>query len=158
MLPSSWPNVRRSFESSRCKVQSSACENYSAFGVSCLAFAICCVASPRAPGFMELAFDHDPTEAKTAMVAAFDLGGFSQFCCHPDAPVVIPKLAAALFNLLKNYTQGTPQTSFAALDGEKMRKPTHVKFTGDGALLLWLNPLGRPFAPDERTRLVRAFL
>lgn len=105
---------------------------------------------------MKLRFRHDPTETKRAMVAAFDLGGFSDFCNHPDAAVMVPRLVSELFALFDQFTVSSWKTWLADPDPGKVVEPTFAKFTGDGALLLWVQTMDKKFEQKHRTGLVQA--
>jgi class 3 adenylate cyclase len=88
---------------------------------------------------------HDATIHK-AIVVSFDLGGFSDFCNQPEASFAAPRLAKRVFDFL-NETLGDKDDS----DGLNSIKPgilvvpSFIKFTGDGALMLWLLPKNQDF-------------
>lgn len=96
-----------------------------------------------------------------AIVASFDISGFSAFCDRHDAHASLNRYLSALFSDLtklfepgfRDYVQGFEGTT-------EVPQPTLAKFTGDGAILVWVRPTGSDFTPEMCTSIVagmRAF-
>jgi class 3 adenylate cyclase len=101
-----------------------------------------------------ISFSEHESERRKAIVVSFDLAGFSNFCNQPDASTTAPRLMKHTFDLLNNHLHdyGTK---------EKPVVPSFNKFSGDGALMIWLlNPELQDF-PQEfcnlLTTTMRAF-
>lgn len=84
---------------------------------------------------------HEST-VHNAVVVSFDLGGFSDFCSQPTASVEAPQLMKHVFDLLdenlgeQDNWSSEPKSTVAG----KLVEPHFIKFTGDGALMLWHVP------------------
>src|ERR1700722_2203099 len=103
-------------------------------------------------------FDAEKSEAKHAIVVSFDLSGFSAFCNHPDTHASIPKFVSNLFSELNRFLMGTFQGLWASERSQngKLKAPDFIKYTGDGALMIWLANNEREFSERFRTDLVIA--
>lgn len=87
-----------------------------------------------------LQFDSKPSEGQEAIVVSFDLCGFSDFCNQADAYAAIPKFVSALFDELDRFLMGGFEGWILGANIEKKRvpQPNFIKYTGDGALMIWL--------------------
>jgi len=85
-------------------------------------------------------FDSANSEHKEAIVVSFDLSGFSAFCNHPNAHVVIPRYVSNLFEELNRFFMGIIEDLFASgrSSNGKLQEPNFIKYTGDGAIMIWL--------------------
>jgi class 3 adenylate cyclase len=90
------------------------------------------------PSMLNLGDISTPCQEKEAVVAVFDLTGFTRFCNQVDSYLAIPKflnefLEWFFYSVREELTQENfqTQTSFWA------ELPVLVKFLGDGLLLLW---------------------
>lgn len=80
-----------------------------------------------------------------ALVVCFDLENFSEFCNQPEPSVAaaVPKLLKRIFDLLNAMLDELGKTNPMSLgtifnqDGNKP-DPSLIKFTGDGALMVWV--------------------
>ena len=84
---------------------------------------------------MKIKYDECKRQTLSAIVATFDLKDFSEFCKHPDNLPKVPKFISLLFELLSTHSGDV----FDVLteNNELFVEPHFMKFTGDGALLLW---------------------
>lgn len=75
-----------------------------------------------------LQFDANSTKARRAVVVSFDLCGFSTFCKHPEAHAILPKFISGVFEqfnaVLRKFFQ-------------QHMDPDFIKYTGDGAIIIW---------------------
>jgi hypothetical protein len=86
-----------------------------------------------------LKFDSSSSSGKRAIVVSFDLCGFSDFCDHPEAYPVLPKFISAVFNELDSVLMGSIEEFWEGIDPKNSRAPSphFMKYTGDGALMIW---------------------
>jgi class 3 adenylate cyclase len=84
-------------------------------------------------------FDSGQSEAREAVVASFDMCGFSDFCNHADAYAQLPKFVASLFDEVDRFFLGWLEADGSEASG-KTKAPDFMKYTGDGALMIWLLP------------------
>jgi len=105
-----------------------------------------------------LQFSPEASPAQNAIVVVFDMAGFSAFCNHADRHAHIPKFVSEVFDLLDKYLVISIDFDLWRPDVSKpkIRYPDFIKYTGDGALLVWLNGDGL-FTEEFRTLLVAAF-
>lgn len=103
-----------------------------------------------------LEFTSHEATAHKAIVASFDLAGFSDFCNQPEASKAAPRLAKRMFDVLNShFTEVTEVGVFSTeLKPGELPAPTFIKFTGDGALMLWLLKDKLPDFPQEFCNLV----
>src|ERR1017187_9112806 len=87
-------------------------------------------------------FSSRHSTGESAVVVSFDLCGFSDFCNQADAYAVLPKFVAALFDEVDKFFLGWLDADVLAMDFEndKLSPPDFIKYTGDGALMIWLLP------------------
>ena len=103
-------------------------------------------------------FKDTKSEPKEAIVVSFDLSGFSAFCNHPNAHVVIPRFVSNLFEELNRFFMGTIEDLFASgrSNNGKLQEPNFIKYTGDGAIMIWLANEKGEFSDQFCTDLVIA--
>lgn len=90
------------------------------------------------PSMLDLGDISSPSQEIEAIVAVFDLSGFTRFCNQVDAYLAIPKFLNEFLDWffsririgLTEENHGKQRSYWAGL-------PILVKFLGDGALLLW---------------------
>jgi class 3 adenylate cyclase len=103
-------------------------------------------------------FESLKSEPKEAIVVSFDLSGFSAFCNHPNAHVVIPRFVSDLFEELNRFFMGVIEDLFASgrSNNGKLQEPNFIKYTGDGAIMIWLANDSGEFSDQFCTDLVIA--
>lgn len=77
-----------------------------------------------------------PTQQTEAIVAVFDLSGFSSFCCQAD-PADIPNFLNAFLEWLFNKIEGDMASDGVNTPPLWKEPPFFAKFLGDGIMLLW---------------------
>jgi class 3 adenylate cyclase len=87
-------------------------------------------------------FDAGASTGRRAIVVSFDLCGFSNFCNHPEAHANLPKFISAVFDELDSVLIGAFEEFWEGLDTQKGQAPApdFIKYTGDGALMIWFPP------------------
>jgi class 3 adenylate cyclase len=90
------------------------------------------------PTMLELGDVSAPCQEKDAIVAVFDLTGFTAFCNQVDAHLAIPRFLSDFLdwlftNIRRRITERDPGGNGAIL----AEVPMMVKFLGDGLLILW---------------------
>ncbi len=104
-----------------------------------------------------ITFDSSPLAIRHAIAASFDLSGFSSFCRRPDAHAYLTRFLAALFKDFDNTFEDGFRDFFRNTSGLiQVRRPDFAKYTGDGALFLWVEDAGEDFTPEFCTSVVRA--
>lgn len=111
-----------------------------------------------------IAFAPDRAEPTNAIVVSFDLSGFSDFCSRADAHVVLPKFLSHLFDEVNEFLMGQISAALEKLgeflgstaERQKVVRPEFIKFTGDGALLIWLPGIDGKFSEAFCTAIVTA--
>jgi class 3 adenylate cyclase len=105
-----------------------------------------------------LKFDSKRPDGEDAIVVAFDLCGFSEFCDQVDSYPKIPQLISALFAELGKVLKGTWEDTFliASQSDKRVPEPNFLKYTGDGALLIWFAESSEGFDEKFCTALVAA--
>lgn len=103
-----------------------------------------------------LEFDPCSTDARKAVVVSFDLCGFSTFCKHPDAHANLPKFISKIFEELDAVLIGFLRGFIEDASPEKglAPAPEFIKYTGDGALMIWFPPEN----PDQRQQYCTAIV
>jgi class 3 adenylate cyclase len=103
-------------------------------------------------------YDSAVSEHKEAIVVSFDLSGFSTFCNHPNAHVVIPRYVSNLFEELNQFFMGVIEDLLASgrSNNGKLQEPNFIKYTGDGAIMIWLANANGEFSEQFCTDLVIA--
>jgi class 3 adenylate cyclase len=103
-----------------------------------------------------IAFSPERSEAQDAIVVSLDLTGFSEFCNHADAHASLPKFLSKLFDELNDFFLDPLEWMMA--DGNsnsrKVSEPRMIKFTGDGAIMVWTSDTARPFTESFCSDLV----
>jgi class 3 adenylate cyclase len=88
---------------------------------------------------------------------SFDISEFSRFCLRPDAHGYLNRYLASLFDLLDNaFADGWRDLLKDISKTAQISRPDFAKYTGDGALLLWVKDKGEDFTPEFCTSLVAA--
>jgi class 3 adenylate cyclase len=87
-------------------------------------------------------FDSKLVEGRQAIVVSFDICRFSDFCNHPETHPFIQRFIAALFSEVDSRFKGLLEKFLTGAEpaSGRVSKPDHMKFTGDGALMLWFLP------------------
>jgi len=87
-------------------------------------------------------FGTGSSTGKRAVVVSFDLCGFSTFCKHPEAHAILPKFISAVFKELDSVLIGRVQQFIDGIDPKHglAPAPSFIKYTGDGAILIWFPP------------------
>lgn len=98
-------------------------------------------------------FDDDSSPGLDAVVASFDLSGFSDFCNHPDAYAHVPRFISSLFDEVNKFFLSWFE---AAGPNDKVETPNFMKYTGDGALMIWLLASGEPSRQQTCQAIVRS--
>lgn len=98
----------------------------------------------------KIQFSTGSTGSKRAIVASFDLCGFSTFCKHPEAHAILPNFISGVFDELDSVLIGAVQEFFEGVDPLKglAAQPNFIKYTGDGAIMIWFPP------EDEKERQI----
>lgn len=105
----------------------------------------------------KIQFSSKPTEVKHAIAASFDMCGFSKFCLGPTAHAYLNRYVAALFALFDNAFEDGWRDFFKHTTGMvQVPRPEFAKYTGDGALLLWVREKGEEFTNQFCTSAVSA--
>src|SRR5437588_4330129 len=88
-------------------------------------------------------FSPEKTELKHAIVASFDMRGFSTFCRSPNAHAYLNRYIAGVFDFFDNAFQDWLRDFFKDTTNLlQIPRPTFSKYTGDGALLMWVKDSG----------------
>lgn len=103
-----------------------------------------------------LEFTEQEATSHKAIVVSFDLESFSDFCNQPDASIMAPKLVERVFDLLNQFLYEPDNSTFFpnAPEPGKLPVPRFNKFTGDGALMLWVIPNEEDFTQVFRNQAV----
>jgi hypothetical protein len=87
---------------------------------------------------MRLNFSEKDWERKHALAVSFDLCGFSKFCTHPEAHANLAKLVSSMFTVLSSFFDDSIMVGFFDLSTKSaVAEPDFIKYSGDGALMLW---------------------
>ncbi len=104
-----------------------------------------------------ISFCNNGPATRHAIAASFDLSGFSTFCQRHDAQAYVTRFLSALFKEFDLIFKDGIRDFFR--DTSKMvqvPRPDFIKFTGDGALMLWLRDNGEDFPAEFCTSAVLA--
>jgi class 3 adenylate cyclase len=103
-------------------------------------------------------FKDKKSESKEAIVVSFDLSGFSDFCNRPDACIALPRFLSNLFEEQNRFLMGAVEWFFAPGRSEagRLAAPNFIKYTGDGAIMIWLADDKAEFTEQFCTDLVLA--
>ncbi|MDQ1591499.1 MAG: hypothetical protein QOG71_2126 [Pyrinomonadaceae bacterium] len=99
----------------------------------------------KAPGETFGCFETTIPSRFEALVLIFDLEGFTQFCTKPQIERYIPRFLNRVFHLISSALVIDDSFNEARLRfplGGAL--PVHIKFLGDGALLIWKMPTDSP--------------
>lgn len=108
-------------------------------------------------------FKSGRADATDAIVASFDVGGFSELCNRDDADTVIPKFLAGLFEELNTFLMSGWAAAFENMgellgsrkERRKVVTPQYIKFTGDGAIMIWFPGIDGKFSDVFCTTVVK---
>ena len=90
-----------------------------------------------------------------AIAASFDISGFTAFCRRPDANRYLPLYLDNVFKEFKAAFDGGFWQSLQDKDGfEFVPWPAYRKYTGDGAVMLWLREDEDGFRNELSTSVV----
>jgi class 3 adenylate cyclase len=111
------------------------------------------------PQVDSISFLPETQQTQHAIAASFDISGFCSFCKRHDAHASLSRYLSALFEDLtkvfhpcfRDYVDGFEGTT-------EVPQPTLAKFTGDGAILLWVRPTGSNFTPEMCTSIVAGMM
>jgi|SRR5581483_273400 len=105
----------------------------------------------------KIEFLEEPTRSRSAVVASFDLSGFSKFCSRPGGHDCINKYLSNLFKFFDGvFGDDWRKKVETKVEAIRVPRPGFVKFTGDGALLMWLRDSQSDFTVEFCTSLVAA--
>lgn len=107
---------------------------------------------------MKIKFKPEAGEMRHAVAASFDISGFSSFCRQPNAHAYLNRYLAALFDFFDaSFEDGWRDFWEGGKNRTQVQRPDFIKYTGDGALMLWLRDSGEEFTSEFCTALVGAF-
>jgi class 3 adenylate cyclase len=97
-----------------------------------------------------LKFSERESSVHKAIVVSLDLVGFSNFCNQPEASIAVPRLSKFFFDQLNEFFAEEDDSftiiSFKSDDSDKLVAPSFIKFTGDGALMFWIQDKQKDFS------------
>jgi hypothetical protein len=102
---------------------------------------------------MRLSFSEKAKDVLPVLAVSFDLSGFSKFCSDPDAHAHVAKLISRMFGELNSFFT---QPTLLKPDHLTVRSPNFIKYSGDGALMLWFLPENRKKGEEACTDVVNA--
>lgn len=104
-----------------------------------------------------LSFKPKTLPVRHAIAASFDLSGFSAFCRRPGTHAYLTKYISQLFNLFDQVFKDGIRDLFKDISRlVQVPRPDFIKYTGDGALILWVRDRGEDFTQDLCTSVVLA--
>jgi class 3 adenylate cyclase len=104
-----------------------------------------------------ISFAPKPAPTLHAVAASFDMSGFSAFCRRPDSHAYLSRYLAGLFDAFDNAFHDRWRDFFKDTSGFiQVPRPDFLKYTGDGALMLWLRSSGDQFSTGLCTSIVAA--
>jgi class 3 adenylate cyclase len=90
------------------------------------------------PSMLELGDISAPCQEKEAVVAVFDLTGFTAFCNQVDSYLAIPRFLNDFLEwFFRNIREKITEEDFGDRSAVWTGLPVMVKFLGDGLILLW---------------------
>jgi class 3 adenylate cyclase len=104
-------------------------------------------------------FEPKAAPQQAAVVVSLDMTGFSKFCNQPDSTRPVARLIAYFFDQLDKWLTGEWPADRRIVP---IGRPDFSKFTGDGAILIWLKDEPKDFGDEfccslvERLRMFRA--
>jgi class 3 adenylate cyclase len=102
-------------------------------------------------------FSPEPENIRHAIAASFDMSGFSPFCRRPNAHAYLTRYLAHLFEAFDTAFQDSWRDCFKDTSHLiQVPRPDFAKYTGDGALLLWVRDGGEEFSNEFCTSVVAA--
>ena len=104
-----------------------------------------------------LHFKPDAEPARPALVAALNLGGFASLCERPDAGTLLNRYLSHYFQVLDLAFVDAWRDHFRPPGSlVQVRPPDFMKFTGDGALLLWFRTAEQELQGDFTHAVIQA--
>jgi class 3 adenylate cyclase len=104
-----------------------------------------------------ITFSPEPQPTRYAIVASFDMSGFTKFCSRSDTHLQISRYLARLFQAFDASFEDFWRDLLKLRSGlVQVPRPDHMKFTGDGALALWVREKAADFSSSFCTSLVAA--
>jgi len=102
-------------------------------------------------------FSSEKAEVQYGIAASFDMCGFSEFCLSPTAHAYLNRYMGALFEMFDDAFQDWWRDLFKVTTGlVQVPRPDFAKYTGDGALLLWIKDRGEELTNEFCTSVVCA--
>lgn len=102
-------------------------------------------------------FSPDDSPVQHAIAASFDMSSFSQFCLRPDAHAYLNRYMSRLFQSFDNAFKDSWRDFWKdTANLVQVPRPDFSKYTGDGALLLWVRDSGEEFSNEFCTSVVAA--
>lgn len=90
------------------------------------------------PAMLDLGDFKAPCEEKEAVVAVFDLTGFTNFCNQVDSYLGIPKFLNDFLEwFFRSIREGLTEEEYGSRCKVWAELPVMVKFMGDGVMLVW---------------------
>jgi class 3 adenylate cyclase len=107
------------------------------------------------PTMLDLGDLSVPCQEKEALVAVFDLTGFTRFCNQVDAYLAIPRFLSDFLDWI--FTNIRQRITEKSVSGNALwaELPMMVKFLGDGLLILWNT---RRMTEDQLCRIATSLL
>jgi len=104
-------------------------------------------------------FDEKGVPGTEAIVVSFDLEGFSQFFTQQDVHLYAPDYLNVIFDAVQAIFRDEKPYWFTNSDSVKWvslkREPDFIKFTGDGAILIWTAwEVNEPISPTFKLNLM----
>jgi hypothetical protein len=104
-----------------------------------------------------IVFSPEPRPIRHAIAASFDMSGFSKFCLRPDAHGYLNRYLSNLFDSFdKAFEDGFRDFFKDTTKLVQVPRPDFAKYTGDGAILLWIRDSGEEFSNEFCTSVVGA--
>jgi|SRR5579884_2973543 len=106
----------------------------------------------------KIKFDSQSSEGRKAIIVSFDMEGFSSFCNHADAHIEIPRFVSQLFEQLNTFfLHPIDELLVPGRSGDgQLEEPCFIKYTGDGAIMVWLSNNRGEFTEQFCTDIVIA--
>jgi len=104
-----------------------------------------------------ISFSPGASPIRHAIAASFDMSGFSKFCQRHDAHAYLNRYLSHLFEAFDDAFEDGWRDFWKDTDELiQVPRPDFVKYTGDGAILLWVRNSGDEFSNEFCTSVVAA--